>query len=129
MDVATLEGVPLLEGLSDPDKARIADAMKEVSHPVGGVLVAQGDLPTTFILILEGTVTVHRSGVHVTDLGVGDFVGEAGVVTREPRNATVIATTPVRAAVLMGWTLRELLEEVPALAARIEQTRATRAPD
>ena len=53
-------------------------------------------------LLFDGDVTAHRSGHHPADLHAGDVFGEAGTVSLEHRNATVIATTPARLGVLMG---------------------------
>lgn len=71
-------------------------------------------------------MTVHRSGRHVTDLGVGDFFGELGVLSLERRNATVIPTTPLKVAVAMGWDLRRMLDELPGLGERLNVAAAAR---
>lgn len=97
-------------------------------HPVGTVLVEQGDLSTKFFVILTGHVTVHRDGTHIADLGPGDFFGEMGVLALEDRNATVIATTPVEVAQMMGWRLRETLGEFPGLRDALERAAGQREP-
>ncbi len=73
----------------------------EVYAP-GQPIIRQGD-PTTdasqFYLIRRGRVRVDRdmgTGVRtVADLGQQDFFGDRALVTSEPRNATVTATTDV----------------------------------
>jgi len=77
-------------------------------------------------VLISGRVTVDRDGSHVVDLGPGDFFGEVGVLSLENRNASVIATTPVEVAVMMGWSLRELMDRQPELAARLEKAAAAR---
>jgi len=77
-------------------------------------------------LLFDGDVIVHRSGHHVADLHAGDVFGEAGTLSLEHRNATVIATTPARLGVLMGWELRDLAAGSPELAARVEDLIASR---
>jgi CRP-like cAMP-binding protein len=121
-----LDGIAFLSDLTAEDRQDVAAKMRLKRVPVGGVLAEEGDLSTTFAAILSGTVTVHRAGRHVADLGPGDVVGEAGTATLQPRNATVIATTATEIAVLMGWDLRDLIERFPSIKARVEAIVASR---
>lgn len=127
MDAAQLADVGLFTPLSPLDRARIAEVMKVEKHPRAALLVEEGDLPSKFFIVLEGSVTVHRDGRHVVDLGPGDFFGEIGVLSLEPRNATVISTTPIRVAVAMGWDLRRVLDDVPSARDRLVETARARA--
>lgn len=129
MEAAEFGSVGVVGELAAADAERLASAFEVKEFPVGSVLVREGDLPTKVYVLTEGTVTVHRNGVHVADLGAGDFCGELGVVSLQPRNATVIATTPVRAAVAMGWDLRDVLDAVPAVRAQLERIAAERVAD
>ncbi len=126
MDALELDAVPLFAGLSADDKRRIAELMRVEDHERGAVLAEEGDLPTKFYVLLEGNVTIHRDGRHVADLGAGDYFGEVGVLELEPRNASVIATTPVRVASVMGWDLRERLKQQPELKAALTDSATSR---
>lgn len=127
MDPTDLEKTPLFAGLSSEDRIALAEALKVKEHPRGTVLTEEGDVPTMFHVILDGHVTVHREGTHLADLGPGDYFGEVGVLSLEARNASVIATTPVRVATAMGWDLRTLLDEHPNLKEELAATAAGRA--
>lgn len=127
MGAADLESTPLFSGLSADERQALAGVLTVKEHPRGTVLVEEGDLPTMFHLILEGHVTVHRDGAHLNDLGPGDYFGEVGVLALEARNASVIATTPVRVATAMGWDLRSLLDDHPSLAEQLAATAEARA--
>jgi CRP/FNR family transcriptional regulator, cyclic AMP receptor protein len=127
MDAADLESTPLFSGLSEDDRAALGGALTVKQHPRGTVLAEEGTLPTMFHVLLDGHVTVHRDGAHLNDLGPGDYFGEVGVLSLEARNASVIATTPVRVATAMGWDLRELLDEHPNLKEQLAATAADRA--
>ena len=127
MDPTDLEKTPLFAGLSSEDRTALAKALKVKEHPRGTVLTEEGDVPTMFHVILDGHVTVHREGTHLADLGPGDYFGEVGVLSLEARNASVIATTPVRVATAMGWDLRTLLDEHPNLKEELAATAAGRA--
>lgn len=121
-----LASVPLFEGLSDEERQDVAEHMRRLRAPVGTVLAEHGGLSSKAFLVLEGSLTIHREGRHVADLGVGDIVGETGTLALVPRNATVIATTPSVIAELMGWDLRELADRFPAVRARLEALVAAR---
>ena len=62
-------------------------------------IIRQGDEGDEFYLIGAGTVEVHvsknGSDKHVTDLGTGDFFGEAALISGEPRNSTVVSKEEV----------------------------------
>ena len=126
MDGAHLAPVDLFSSFTVDERQKIADCMNAEAHPRGAVLVEEGDLPTKFFVLLDGHVTVHRHGRHVADLGPGDYFGEVGVLSLEPRNASVIATTPVEVAVTMGWELRNVLSGSPELRATLESATRTR---
>lgn len=127
MNAADLELTPLFAGLSADDRDALAGVLQLREHARGAVLAEEGDLPTLFHLLLEGHVTVHREGAHLADLGPGDYFGEVGVLSLEPRNASVIATTPVKVAMAMGWDLRRLLDEHPGLKEELAASAADRA--
>jgi CRP/FNR family transcriptional regulator, cyclic AMP receptor protein len=122
-----LASVELFAGLSDEERSAVAATMRLQRFARGGVVAEEGDLPTKFFVMLDGHVTVHRDGRHVADLGPGEVFGEAGAAALQPRNASVIATTPVEVAVMMGWDLRDLMTALPALGARVEALIADRA--
>jgi CRP/FNR family transcriptional regulator, cyclic AMP receptor protein len=124
--VEQLQSTPMFDGLDPGLLERIAAEMQAQSVPLGTVFASEGDLPTKFFVVLDGWVTVHRHGHHVADLGPGQVFGETGAVTLQPRNASVIATTPVRIASMMGWELRTLLEESPEVHERIDALVAER---
>ena len=124
--IERLAGVDVFADLSPDELERVCQKMRLKHAPVGAVITAEGDFSTAFYVLLRGTVTVHRDGRHISDLGRGDVFGELGTVTLQPRNATVIVTTPAELAVLMGWDLRELTDEHPSVTGRLEAIAASR---
>jgi CRP/FNR family transcriptional regulator, cyclic AMP receptor protein len=122
-----LAGVALFSGLSPEDLEDVAGVMQLVSAPVGDVLTSEtDDMKATFFVLLQGTVTVHRDGHHVADLGPGEVFGEAVSVAGQARDATVIVTTPAELGVVMGWDLRALLERLPSLRTRLDEIASSR---
>lgn len=124
MESAELSRVPLFARLTEEERIRLAAKMRTLSFEEGAVMVEQGDLPFEFFVILDGTATVERSGRHLADLGPGEFFGEQGIIEKRRRNAEVTATSPVRAGVLAGWDLSDLLEAFPKVRFEIERTIA-----
>ena len=113
--------------MSAEELGDVAGVMDLVSAPVGSVLTSEADdLKAKFFVLLQGTVTVHREGHHVADLGPGEVFGEAVSVAGQPRNATVIVTTPAELGVVMGWDLRGLLERQPSIRTRLDEIVSSR---
>ena len=71
----------------------------------------QGDYSTELIAIEEGTADVIQDGKKVASLKEGDLIGEMGLLEREPRNADVIATSPMRVMKLTHWEIRRMSDE------------------
>lgn len=119
VDVAGLEGVDLLAGLAADERATVADAAVLREFPSGRELVREGELTADFFLILEGDARVVRRGEMIAKLGRGEFFGERGALDPGPgyalaRDASVVATTDVRAAVISGERFPTLLASIPA---------------
>ena len=79
----------------------------------------EGDYSYDLLAIEEGTAKIERHGEHVADIGPGDIVGEMGVLERAQRNATVIATSPMRLITLTS------LGRPPAAQERTDGRRST----
>ncbi|MBV9716347.1 MAG: cyclic nucleotide-binding domain-containing protein [Solirubrobacterales bacterium] len=126
MDPARLKAIPIFSELSDEEAYRLAAFATETSVAEGQILMKQGDYSTELIAIEEGTADVVRDGDRVATLGDGDLIGEIGLFERRPRNADVIATSPMRVLKLTHWEIRRMSEDtVERIRAIIaERTRA-----
>lgn len=119
--VERLSGLPLFEGLSTDELARVARSFEEKQASVGARLTLEGASGYSFFVIESGTVDVERGGQMLETLGPGSFFGEAAILTGERRNATVTASSDVTLLVLFGTEFRVLESELPAAAERISQ--------
>ncbi len=108
MDENRLKAIPLFSHLSQEEAHRLAAFATETSLADGQILMKQGDYSTELIAIEEGTADVLRDGEKIASLGPGDLIGEMGLLTREPRNADVIATSPMRVIKLTHWEIRRM---------------------
>ena len=129
MNEKRLAEIPLFSGLDDEALRTVAKVAQEVSVSEGAELVREGDYSYELTVIDEGEaeVTHGDDGEKVATLGPGDVFGEAGVLSKGMRNATVRASTNMRLITLTGWDLRRLRGRIPELEERVSKLAAERA--
>jgi CRP-like cAMP-binding protein len=127
MNEKRLGELPLFDGLDDEALRTVAKVAQEVSVSEGAELVREGDYSYELTVIDEGEAEVLHDDAVVATLGPGDVFGEAGVLTKGVRNATVRAKTPMRLITLTGWDLRRLRGRIPELEERVARLAAERA--
>jgi CRP/FNR family cyclic AMP-dependent transcriptional regulator len=126
VDPGRLKKIPVFANLSDEELGHIAALAAEVSVPEGKELVREGDYSYDVLAIEEGTARVDRHGEHIADLGPGDVFGEMGVLKREQRNATVVATSPMLLVTLTSWDIRRLQKTAPNAVDHLREVVAQR---
>jgi CRP/FNR family transcriptional regulator, cyclic AMP receptor protein len=126
--VELLRKVPLFAACSTKELRRIAAIADELAFREGKVLTKQGGPGREMFILLDGTVRVERNGVQINELGPGDFLGEGALVLRKPRNATITATSPLRALVITDANFNELLLADGRISGKVHETLAARAP-
>lgn len=130
MDERALKELPLFSRLHRRDRKRVATMVEQVEVESGRELVTQGDIGHELFIITEGTASVVRDGRHLRELGAGDFFGEIALLDDERRRtSTVIATSPMRLAVLHGRHLRVLDRELPEVSRHIRSAIEERLAD
>jgi cAMP-dependent protein kinase regulator len=130
MDENRLKAIPLFSHLSPEEAHRLAAYATETSVAEGQILMKEGDYSTELIAIEEGTADVIQNGQKVASLKAGDLIGEMGLLNREPRNADVIATSPMRVMKLTHWEIRRMSEDtVNRIKQIIEERRAAGVAD
>jgi CRP-like cAMP-binding protein len=126
VDPNRLTAIPIFSHLSDEEANRLSAFATETSVAEGQILMKQGDYSTELIGIEEGTADVIRDGTKIASLGEGDLIGEMGLLAHEPRNADVIATSPMRVLKLTHWEIRRMSDDTLE---RIKQIVAKRRQD
>jgi CRP-like cAMP-binding protein len=108
-----LNGVPLFDNLPDDVRQRFAVWVSEIEVPQGQHLADEGEYAYDLFIIGDGTAEVLQDGNTVAELGAGEFFGEMGVLERAPRNATVVAKTPMTLFTLTSWDVKRLQSKSP----------------
>lgn len=122
-----LEAVRILLGEAsaalDASSADIAQALEWVTVRRGEPLFAQGDAADSLYVIVHGLLRVVVSGedgeIVVNELGRGDTVGEMGLLSGEPRSASVIAVRDSALCRFSKPAFERLVEQHPAVMTRI----------
>jgi CRP-like cAMP-binding protein len=126
MDPNRLTAIPIFSELSPEEARRLSAFATETSAAEGQMLMKEGDYSVELIGIEEGTADVIQGGQKIASVGPGDLIGEMGLLERRPRNADVIATSPMRLLKLTHWEIRRMSDETVK---RIQQTIEERRRD
>jgi CRP/FNR family transcriptional regulator, cyclic AMP receptor protein len=110
---------------------RVAEIGEPVDAEPGAILMDQGDVGTECFFVIDGSAAVHAGGQHIATIGRGSIVGEMALIGHKPRNASVVAETPMRLLSFNIAAFKRLLAEMPGthdvvtkvLEARAEENR------
>ena len=123
-----------LAELSRDDARRVAAYMWMVTYNAGAIVIQEGDRDHTgfMLLLLSGEVSIELEGSEPGDstpisvLGAGHLIGEMGVLDGAPRSTHCVAASRVEAAALTRAALHQLIDEHPAVGARLMAAVAQR---
>src|SRR5512147_42611 len=97
MNLNDLRKSPLFQGLSDDELQQLMDMAEPLSLRAGDVLIKQGELGDSAFVVIRGEFEVQKqTGQSLIKIDVrnpGDVVGEMALLSRAPRNATILAKT------------------------------------
>lgn len=124
-----LKRVKLFAALSPDELTHIASSLRNTPFIKDDVMTKQGAVAHWLYLLIRGEADVWFENpgeagsaggnlvrVHVATLKEGDIFGEMGLLTGEPRSATVTARTDVECYRLDKEHFQHILQERPALA-------------
>jgi small-conductance mechanosensitive channel/CRP-like cAMP-binding protein len=125
-----LRASPLLGALPSEVLDRLADAARTELYADGECVVREGEEGDACYIVDEGRVVVSVAATgaeqQVSELGPGGLFGEMGMLTGEPRSATVSARGDCRLLVLSSAALADALAEAPDLANTLAEVVALR---
>jgi small-conductance mechanosensitive channel len=127
-----LSNVPIFAALSDEETQKLAEGSRVRVFAPDEPIVRQGQQGKSMFVVHKGSVKVQIKEENQTKLlntlREGDFFGEMGLLTGEPRTATVIAEEEAQVLEIDNLCLKPILEENPELVesfSRIVEERRT----
>jgi len=129
--VAVLKRVALFQSLTDEERVSLADRLRVAPFVRGEAMTRQGAQAHWLYLITRGDAEVRVAiddnlSEQIATLHEGDFFGEMGMMTGEPRSATVIALTDVECYRLDKEGFNDILKQRPEIAEDISEQLARR---
>jgi putative ABC transport system ATP-binding protein len=103
--------VEAFKSLSPGELTNITEHVTRRHFDAGQVVIHEGDPGEELFLISEGEVEIVREDHEVARLGPAEFFGELSLISGEPRNATVVATSPLDTYVLGKAQLRAAMQK------------------
>ncbi|MDX6578247.1 MAG: hypothetical protein QOE96_4200, partial [Blastocatellia bacterium] len=129
--VAALKRVDLFQTLTDEERRLLASRLRVAPFVRGEAMTRQGAKAHWLYLITRGDAEVRVSvdghlSEQIATLHEGDFFGEMGMMTGDPRSATVIALTDVECYRVDKEAFNHILKQRPEIAEDISEQLARR---
>lgn len=121
-----LERLELFRELETGERDHIAAALMFAPFGRGEVLTHQGNVAHYLYIVVKGEVSVRVAvdgglDQQVSQLSGPCFVGEMGLLTGEPRTATIVAATDVQCYRLEKGAFQSVLQQRPELAGKLAE--------
>ncbi len=107
---------PLFGELSSDALEQLVARMSIRTDPAGTVIIEEGEKGGELYVVVEGDLLVNKKGppsVTVGRLREGSFFGEIAIVTDLPRQASVVAETPVKLLQISRELVVDLIQDHP----------------
>ncbi|MDX6403893.1 MAG: hypothetical protein QOH70_1348 [Blastocatellia bacterium] len=129
--VVALKRVDLFQSLTDEERHSLASRLRVAPFVRGEAMTRQGAKAHWLYLITRGDADVRVSvdghlSEQIATLHEGDFFGEMGMMTGDPRSATVIALTDVECYRVDKEAFNHILKQRPEIAEDISEQLARR---
>jgi CRP-like cAMP-binding protein len=121
LDASLLKKIPLFAEVPEDDLQKVATFASTEEFTDGETVVKEGGYSNHFYAIQEGTVKIERGGEHVADLGPGDVFGEQGLLEKQERSASAVATSPLRVIKIEHWELSRMRKSMPQVVEELQR--------
>ena len=127
----TLRRVELFSQMTDEELGTLAERLRYAPFAKGSIIAKQGTVAHWLYVIIRGEAEVYLEMANggrrtVRKLGRGNFFGEMGMMTGEPRVASVVASTDVECYRLDKEMFQEILSARPSIAEEMSHILAFR---
>ncbi|MCB0865125.1 MAG: cyclic nucleotide-binding domain-containing protein [Solirubrobacterales bacterium] len=122
MDASNLKRFALFKDVEESALNKIAPYTMLVEFPEGKTIIQEGGFSNDFYAIDEGTARVERSGEEIATLGPGDVFGEQGLLEKQERSASVVATSTLRALKIEHWEIPRMRRAMPEVVEQLQRT-------
>lgn len=117
----------IFDGMREADVAKIKRAGRSVRLPEGWSPIAERTPSDKAYIIVSGEASIRHGKEEIARIGPGEMIGEAGIVQRKLRNASVVAVTPLQVLHYTAEQVQQLCQQVPAFRDAIERQARERA--
>ncbi len=128
--IAALRNIELFRSFTDDERDELAARLINAPFARGEAITQQGAEAHWLYIITDGEAEVRVSidglSKKVGSLKAGDYFGEMGLMTGEPRTATVIAQTDVHCYRLSKEAFEAVLRRRPEIVEELSATLAAR---
>lgn len=126
IDTALLRNTPLFAGFDEGELNDVAKLATRKEVASGETLIEQGRYGDACYVISEGVAAVYINDQYITTVREYTAVGEMALLERRPRNATLIAETPMVLAEFQVDDFRTLLSRYPTTELRVQELLTAR---
>jgi CRP-like cAMP-binding protein/small-conductance mechanosensitive channel len=128
-----LSRVPLFATLSDEEKQIVSAHLVHAPFLAGDVVTRKGAVAHWLYLVINGEAEIvdelNGKRSRVATMGAGDIFGERGMLTGEPRSATVCAVTDLECYRLDKAGFQGVIQARPDIAQELSRVLVTRAAE
>lgn len=114
------------DAFTPQEVARISASGTHLTLPEGWSPIWENTPADKAYIVLDGQVSVRKGGDEIARLGPGDIVGEAAILHRKLRNASIVALTPLELIHLTDEAVRRLCDQMPAFRETLDRVAASR---
>jgi len=118
---AALKRCELFEGLDEGQMGVLVMRASSREFSVGETVYERGDdSGGTFALIGSGKISVvAQNGFVLNELGVGEIIGEVGVITQQDKRTVTIKT--IEPTEILEWHVKDVEEGSPEFLKRLKE--------
>ena len=122
MDPSSLKKFELFKDVDESKLNKIAPFTMLVEFPEGKTVIQEGGYSNDFYAIESGTAKVERGGETIAEIGPGDVFGEQGLLEKQERSASVVATSSLRALKIEHWEIPRMRKAMPEVVEGLKRT-------